>query len=514
MNRIMHQLLNEDSNNFKGIQELLVKYNLTEEYLKTIEGVNFGILYKSLLHGLHHSQKVCLFAMLLAKEQRLDETDMQIIKDASLYHDIGRINDIEDSIHGFASACRIDKVVNHQIYDDPTNLGYLKAIMDAHSRTADIDRSFADYKFDYPDMNIKRFNRLANILLDADALDRTRFYRTSRAALKESYLRLPFAKELVSFAQQINDYYVQYMGDYYFQKYKDKYYAGENQNKDLCCFHGIGWDFFKLNSILENGILSQYAMNKKNINAPRNFYGNNQNLWVSVVNSDSITKNGKAFRKFIENNVCLMTFVPHMATTKKEKQSDSYEQSLPMDSGEYEDEDFVFYKIDKSSIYSIILPPNSQYKSIRNLNYMIGSLNIDIIRAKVEYYYEQVKTLTPRELDKELVTSLLDSYENSVVEFENKNLHFQRQNMQPYFKNLEGMLAQINGVVQQWVETGFRDKLKINKEQKVTVGTVVSHVLQKQNITAANVINEEETIIVINPDLIDVKKKDGEKNKH
>ena len=46
------------------------------------------------------------------------------------------------------------------------------------------------YNYDFENELLERYNKLAVILKDADALDRTRFMKTSKAALQKKYLRL------------------------------------------------------------------------------------------------------------------------------------------------------------------------------------------------------------------------------------------------------------------------------------------------------------------------------------
>lgn len=70
-------------------------------FREIVKNINKGKLYNSMFHGLHHSQKVLLFAYLIGLQENLDEVDMQIIVDAAVYHDIGRTDDSNDSFHGF-----------------------------------------------------------------------------------------------------------------------------------------------------------------------------------------------------------------------------------------------------------------------------------------------------------------------------------------------------------------------------------------------------------------------------
>ena len=102
-----------------------------DEIIYYLDDIKAEQLYKSDFHGLYHSQKVCFFAYLIGKHENLSETEMKILLDAAIYHDMGRENDNEDNLHGSASARLIDQVVK---YDNPTDMYYLKAIVDAHSK--------------------------------------------------------------------------------------------------------------------------------------------------------------------------------------------------------------------------------------------------------------------------------------------------------------------------------------------------------------------------------------------
>ena len=149
-------------------------------FREIVKNINKGKLYNSMFHGLHHSQKVLLFAYLIGLQENLDEVDMQIIVDAAVYHDIGRTDDSNDSFHGLYGANKIDKVVTRDIYKEQENLNILKGIIDAHSQ----DNKLEIIAINHDVENIERFMKLATILKDADALDRTRFMKTSKATLK------------------------------------------------------------------------------------------------------------------------------------------------------------------------------------------------------------------------------------------------------------------------------------------------------------------------------------------
>ena len=165
-----------------------------------LKKVNKRVLYDSKIHGYYHSKRVFLFSYLIAKHEKLNEIDFQIITDAALYHDIGRINDYEDSLHGYCGVLKIDKIVTHPIYREQANLNILKAIIDGHS----VDDKHKDYFIGfYEIVDINRYYKLYKILKDADALDRKRLGDD----LDESFLRLNISKRLVALAEKINNIY-------------------------------------------------------------------------------------------------------------------------------------------------------------------------------------------------------------------------------------------------------------------------------------------------------------------
>ena len=134
------------------------------------------------------------------------EDDLKILLDAGAYHDIGRVSDREDSTHGLTSAYFYESknvFRDEEIYHDKTNFAILKAITDYHSQN-EIDNPNViknnAYMYDIDDKNYERYTLLANILKDADALDRKRFPDYDPAGLNTDYLRFKESVNLVNFA--------------------------------------------------------------------------------------------------------------------------------------------------------------------------------------------------------------------------------------------------------------------------------------------------------------------------
>ena len=182
------------------------------KYLKVVvKNIQKNYLYSSHFHGLYHSEKVLLFALVIAKSLDLNELEKEILIDAAIYHGCGSGDDNEDTIHGYASAIKIGKIVGKkEIYQKTSNLNILKCLCDSHSLS---DNKFDQIVKDYEIEDVTSFRKLYNILKDADALDRTRFRKTASSALKTAFLRLPYSKDLVEFGYKVNEYYRDFISE-------------------------------------------------------------------------------------------------------------------------------------------------------------------------------------------------------------------------------------------------------------------------------------------------------------
>ena len=212
MQKILKKELNSDSKNLSLFLDALEPY--MEEILKDLKSVKAGYLYDSFIHGRNHIERVYVFSYLLGKVSGLDETDMRIVLDASLYHDTGRTVDTEDTIHGLGSVNIIKNngILDSEIYNDDINRNLLYAIIEGHSVDDSKKRFTYDnyfYEKDVDEATYERFCKLYDILKDADALDRTRFGRKSFSTVDEEFLRIEASKTLVEFAYEINGIFKQ-----------------------------------------------------------------------------------------------------------------------------------------------------------------------------------------------------------------------------------------------------------------------------------------------------------------
>lgn len=492
MDDILQQLIINKDSVYPELNEFLKKTNC-DELLTVLNGVKKNKLFESYFHGLHHSQKVCFFAYLIAKNLNIDDIDLKILLDGALYHDIGRINDSEDNIHGYSAAYRMGKERKDfgSFYEDSLKFTYLKAICDMHSVEDErFKQIFDDYELENSDMEFEKFKLLASILKDADALDRQRFRKTTQVALKEKFLRFDISKKLIYIAKLINDHYSYKIDEILYDKYKEKYEGEAN----LGCFHGIGFDFFRLESILNYGILSQYEKIKQGVHSTRNFNGNNGNIWVSVVDSNDLKKDGKAYNIFIKNGISFYCLVPHLIEGKKGKNNNG--EFEPIDSWEYEDEHFVFDKIDYNNIHSLVIKKEVLNKRIDEINYLCGSCNYDLVSQKISNFIDEIKKRSGISVDVEEANIILNKFKKEVIEYEKKDDDKQKQTNKKFMQTIDGYILALNEVVRKWMMQ-FYSRI-LNKDENIRVGDVIADILSRHSDKVKDIYDNDEVVIVLN----------------
>lgn len=143
-------------------------------------------------HGVMHTYRVMVLAAELASKLNISQSDFKTLMCACCYHDIGRIHDFSDSAHGQRSAQRC---VRENLFEDFNLTSEAQAtaikLMTYHAQS---DSMFI--------ASNEQEQILYNIIKDADALDRLRFYD-----LDVKYLRLKDSYDLVGFANLLLNQY-------------------------------------------------------------------------------------------------------------------------------------------------------------------------------------------------------------------------------------------------------------------------------------------------------------------
>lgn len=461
-------------------------------FMEKIQNMKREQLYKSPIHGVYHSEKVCLFAYLLAHLYHLDEIDTEIITDAAIYHDFKRNNDFEDSFHGMVSAEHIEEILPlRAVYSNRVNLLLLKSIIDYHSQSDKrLRTNFLIYDLPYEEMN--RYEMLAKILKDADDLDRKRFIEQCQAALNPNFLRLEESKNMIGLAEEINRAYRQIIE--------------QNQTNDIPldreiggCLHSIGFDFFRIKSVLKNGILSFAGMKSANLSFPRNFDGGNLERWVSVVPTSTIANNDIAFRTFIKNGIAFYcTDQIYYCPLDFNQKATAYLKGFPYDKSGYLDERYVLSKINPSNIITIFVTKEYAEKGIVDLTYLYNTLHYPTLQNKIIYLLNQMDIKSIDEVP--ALIEPLACYKKVLEQYEMADF-MEKIELAP---NLEGslnhILCMINSVIQSIIKDYYQVKLGYGIDRKILVKDIIKYELfQLYHEADVEIVEgDEEFLIVIN----------------
>ncbi|MFV0399416.1 MAG: HD domain-containing protein [Oscillospiraceae bacterium] len=159
--------------------------------LEAIRNLQVEALYKSTVHGSGHINRVLLLAGLIASMEELEEPLLRQYLAAVSYHDVGRIFDGLDWEHGLRSAEQLGNLTGYR----GENLRELQGAVAAHSFP---DEQMEARVMSYAPQNKARAIRLAELLKDADNLDRVRL-----GDMNPRYLRNPSAKALAEFTGRL-----------------------------------------------------------------------------------------------------------------------------------------------------------------------------------------------------------------------------------------------------------------------------------------------------------------------
>ena len=139
------------------------------------------------IHGMGHVRRVLFWADAIAENYNLTDKDKIILGLACCYHDIGRIHNGEDDLHGKLSC---DKIVELNLLDGWD--------LKEHEKELVLRLIAAHCLSDNLFIGTIRDKLLFNILKDADGLDRVRIFD-----LDPNYLRLDASHELVDVAWKL-----------------------------------------------------------------------------------------------------------------------------------------------------------------------------------------------------------------------------------------------------------------------------------------------------------------------
>lgn len=159
------------------------------------------------VHGQRHIKNVLLYSILIGQSVVQDKHDLDLIMLSAKYHDIGRKTDAYEEHAEPSSKIAIEKLKDKC---SPEDLSVISTIIEFH----EIPRNFANINELFVEMarkngiiddQIPRVRKMAEVLKDADALDRTRFI--NKARLNPKFLQYDVSKHLIKFASSLQETY-------------------------------------------------------------------------------------------------------------------------------------------------------------------------------------------------------------------------------------------------------------------------------------------------------------------
>ena len=199
------QLLEKQLTTEEILSKMKTLSPLLSKYEKEIREEKINEQLKS--HGQRHIKNVVLYSMLIGKEEVKDENDLELLLIAAKYHDVGRKREGHEE-HALSSSMIAEERLKGKMKEEEIDI--IKTIIEYHEvprNHPSADEIFEKIakKNKIPDNDLSRVKLLAEILKDADALDRTRFL--NKARLDASYLRFDTSKQLVRFASSLQETY-------------------------------------------------------------------------------------------------------------------------------------------------------------------------------------------------------------------------------------------------------------------------------------------------------------------
>lgn len=185
-----------------------IKYNLFD-FIALVEGFRKEVrhylnlfhvdyvIFESSIHGYDHILRVLFMVLMFSEYYNLIQWEKDILIYCALLHDIGRINDKKDDLHGRMAIRRIEEQKIDILHLDSIQKEIAHIIIEYHSLPDQIGYGVFEEK------ELINYVELFNIFKDCDNLDRVRL---GRKALSICCLRTDYGKMMPLVALQLFEY--------------------------------------------------------------------------------------------------------------------------------------------------------------------------------------------------------------------------------------------------------------------------------------------------------------------
>ena len=472
--------------------------SLTEDqkfaFLNMVNGLDVEKLYVSPIHGQFHSEKVLLFAYLLATKFGYNAMEMKIITDAAIYHDMGRQKEFEDSLHGLISGNMFADTNNDIFYDNPFHINLIKALMDIHSipngrDDFEIENVYYSHDLEDSPISFERFKEMAHLLMDADALDRKRFADYSPAGLKPEFLHYPESHELIGLATEINI------------AYKDLAAEEEINLEELyistgAVVHSVGYVFPRVLSILTHGILSATERKKNSISMHRNFEGGNSNRWISVVPLEKVADACPSLSAFLSHGIIFVTkSVDYYETPYGVSEASiALDKNLPYNKGGHDDERYVLDRIEPSKFTEIYIPKQDMNKDLTQLKYIFPNMNIDQYVKMIDNFLDKYNA---NQIYRTVIVKQIEQYKTVLFEYYKFDKNTRDRKFNEYAEKFDELNNQINSTLAMVIKKYYIALFKLKEDSIITPVFVLEDELIQAGIEYDKVVSESKTSFFI-----------------
>lgn len=159
------------------------------------------------VHGQRHIKNVLLYATLIGQSVVKDKHDLELIMLSAKYHDVGRKTDAYEEHAESSAKIAVEKLRDKCSAEDLSIISTIIQFHEIPRNNSNVDAIFLDMarKNGIPEDQISKVRQMAEVLKDADALDRTRFI--NKARLNPEFLQYGTSRQLIRFASSLQETY-------------------------------------------------------------------------------------------------------------------------------------------------------------------------------------------------------------------------------------------------------------------------------------------------------------------
>lgn len=203
MTNLFDKLFNRIDLNDTELAELIQtikksgKLGILQEIVSTVKEEYF---ISDRIHGINHNLRVMVLSAYIGIKEGLSDNELKLLLYSAVYHDIGRKGRFgKEKNHGSRSAELLEQNKNDLLSDfNQEEIDYIKALCIVHSSD---DARMYEIAKENGVRDITSFIKTAQILKDADALDRVRLPKFGK--LNEKYLRTDISKKIIDIARKL-----------------------------------------------------------------------------------------------------------------------------------------------------------------------------------------------------------------------------------------------------------------------------------------------------------------------